>query len=205
MSAIPKAKWGLVKKLYLSELPMREVALRLNVSLDAVTYAMRKSAVPRRSLKEASRLAFEAKTPSFAVRKSRNPLRREMELIGAMLYWAEGYKRETASGVDFANSDPDMAALFFHFLMTRYILDTQRLYFSVYHYSDQDLAEIIKFWAKKLGVSASAFRHSYRKENPNLDSRKLPYGVLHIRYNDKKLLRDMLSLIESYKRKYILR
>src|SRR3989344_3157109 len=101
MSAIPKAKWGLVKKLYLSGLPMRDVALRLNVSLDAVTYVLRRSSVPRRSLKEASRLTFEAKAPSFIIRKSRNVLRHEMELIGAMLYWAEGYKRETASGVDF--------------------------------------------------------------------------------------------------------
>jgi len=205
MSAIPKAKWGLVKKLYLSGLPMREVALRLNVSLDAVTYVLRRSSVPRRSLKEASRLTFEAKAPSFIIRKSRNVLRHEMELIGAMLYWAEGYKRETASGVDFANSDPDMAALFFCFLRSRYILDERRLYFSVYHYSDQNLAKITRFWSKKLGVSVSVFRHSYKRQDPKTQARKLPYGVLHIRYNDKKLLRDVLSLIESYKRKYVLR
>ena len=205
MSAIPKEKRGRVKDLYLSGLPMREVALRLNVSIDAVTYALRKNAVPRRSLKEASRLAFEAKIPSFVIRKSRSVLTREMELIGAMLYWAEGYKRDTASGVDFANSDPDMAALFFRFLKTRYVLDEQRLYFSVYHYADQNLAEITRFWSKKLGVSVSTFRHSYKKQNHNPHARKLPYGVLRIRYNDKKLLRDVLSLIESQRRKYALR
>ena len=94
---------------------MRVVAERLNVSIDVVTYVLRTLDVPRRSYKEASNLAFEAKPLSFSIRKGRSLYSQEMMLIGAMLYWAEGYKRETATGVDFANSDPDMAALFSRF------------------------------------------------------------------------------------------
>lgn len=184
---------------------MRVVADRYGVSIDAVTYVLRKTNIPRRSLKEANHLAFEAKTPSFTIRATRSSYDKTMDLIGAMLYWAEGYKRDTAGGIDFANSDPDMALLFFRFLKSRYILDQKRLYFSVYYYSDQDIRDITKFWAGKLRVSSKLFRHSYKKLNPNLQARKLPYGVLHIRYNDKKLLRDVLGLIQSFKRRFTLR
>jgi len=38
-----------------------------------------------------------------------------------------------------------------------------------------------------------------RKGNLNLSNRKLPYGLVHIRYNDKKLLLAIKSWIENYK------
>lgn len=177
---------------------MQKVADIYGVSIDAVTYILRRLSVPRRSFREASRLSFEAKKPSFIIR-SRQENSRTMNLAGAMLYWAEGYKRDTASGIDFANSDPDMILIFWNFLKNRYLLDMKRLYFSVYYYEDQDLQSILKFWRSKLAVPASQFRHPYMKRNPSPTARKLPYGVLHIRYTDKKLLRDVLSLIQSFK------
>ena len=119
-----------------------------------------------------------------------------------MLYWAEGYKQPKAFGVDFANSDPDMAMLFLEFLRSRYILDQTRLHFSLYYYSDQKLNEIIRFWSKKLAVPAKQFKNHYMKQDPNTNGRKMSYGILHIRYNDKKLLRDLLSLIESHKQEF---
>ncbi len=197
--AIPKQRWQRTKQLYESGLAMREVGARLGVSIDAVTYVLRRLGVPRRSFVEANHLAYERRSPSFSIRKRAK--NRELELMGTMLYWAEGYKRETASGIDFANSDPDMVLLFWHFLRNRYVLDRARLYFSVYHYSDQNLKALVRFWSLKLGVPRTAFKHSYVKQDPQRGARKLRYGVLHIRYNDKKLLRDVLHLIESHKRK----
>ena len=181
---------------------MREIGEHFGVSLDSVTYFMRKHGVARRTIVESNRIQFEKSPLSFTVNKSRSVYAQKMSLIGTMLYWAEGYKRDTSSGIDFANSDPDMALLFFRFLKNRYTLNQKRLYFSVYHYSDQDLNAITRFWARKLGVSISSFRHSYKKQNPNSGARKLPYGVLHIRYTDKRLLRDVLKLIESNRLKY---
>ncbi|TSC86501.1 MAG: hypothetical protein G01um10148_487 [Parcubacteria group bacterium Gr01-1014_8] len=181
---------------------MQQVADKNGVSIDVITYILRKSKVPRRSFIDANRIAFESKKPSFALRNQNSDSSKELDLIGAMLYWAEGYKRNTASGIDFANSDPDMALLFWRFLKHRYKLDLKRLYFSVYHYDDQHLSALVKFWKHKLGISEELFRHSYMKGNSNPNARKLPYGVLHIRYMDKKLLRDVLTLIESYKLRF---
>ena len=203
MARIADVRIREVRRLYdVKGWSMREIGEYFGVSLDAVTYFMRKHDIARRTTTESNRVQFERKSPSFIVRRSCSVHARDMSLIGAMLYWAEGHKRDTANGIDFANSDPDMAFLFFHFMKTRYILDQERLYFSVYHYSDQDLDAITRFWAKKLGVPVSAFRNSYKNMNPNMCARKLPYGVLHIRYNDKKILRDMLNLIEFYKSSY---
>lgn len=202
MSAIPEEQWRAVGKLYLSGLPMREVANHLKVSIDAVTYVLRKNNVSRRSLREASRLAFEAKAPSFTVKKSSSREEKDLEFAGALLYWAEGYKTEKAHGLDFANSDPDMALLFMRFLRSRYLLDRCRLYCQVYYYEDQNIQQITSFWSRKLHMPTSSFRYPYMKNNPKQNVKKLPYGVIHIRYNDKKLLRDVLHLIELTKRTY---
>jgi len=202
---VPRKVWKRVGNLYLSGLPMREVAAHLNTSIDAIAYVLRKTEVPRRSFAEAQRLVFETKTPSFHLRGSLSKKEKEVELTGAMLYWAEGYKRDTASGIDFANSDPEMINMFLQFLRARYVLNTNRLHCSVYCYKNQDLESLIKTWSRILGLSRRSFKNHYIKQNFKTDSRQLPYGVLHVRYNDKKLLQDVLNLIESYKRKYLLR
>lgn len=46
------------------------------------------------------------------------------------------------------------------------------------------------------------FKNNYMKKDPNAHARKMMYGVLHIRYHDKKLLRDLLNLIELHKQKF---
>jgi len=197
--AVPKEKWSEVAASYLSGLPMREVAQRFSVSIDAVVYVLRKTRTPRRSFSEASHITFANKKPSFSLRKGNSRSRREMELMGATLYWAEGYKTAKATGIDFANSDPDMAQLFLRFLRTRYVLDLSRLYCQIYYYTDQNIGAITAFWAQKLDMPQTAFRSPYAKQNPKPTAKKLPYGVVHIRYSDKKLLWDVLNLIKSCK------
>lgn len=181
---------------------MQKVADKYSVSIDAVVYILRRSEIPRRSFSEANRIVFEAKKPSFTFRKQNSNQVKEMDLIGAMLYWAEGYKTKKAMGIDFANSDPNMAQLFLRFLRTRYVLDSSRLYCQIYYYADQNISQLTTFWSKKLDLSRKSFRYPYEKKDPKPNVRKLSYGVVHIRYNDKKLLWDVLKLIESYKLKY---
>ena len=201
MASIPRQKWRRVSELYASGLPMRAVAERVGASLDAVTYVLRKSGIPRRTPKDAQRIAYESRRPSFRMKPARSASR-ELRTIGAMLYWAEGYKRDTAFGLDFANSDPDMIEIFVRFLLDRYTLDFRRLRCSVYCHADQELEEIVRFWISKTGFPAQNFKNHYLRKDFKPEARKLPYGVLHIRYHDKKLLRDILNLIESYRSEY---
>lgn len=200
--AIPRGQWEDVGKRYLSGLSMQTVADEFGVSLDAVVYILRKTKVPRRDKTESNRLSYEARPASFSVLPISSEADRALVLAGTMLYWAEGYKTRKASGMDFANSDPDMIDVFMQFLRRRYVLDTDRIICSVYAYADQDLDKLIKFWVRKTGVPKERFKHHYIRRDFKADGRKLSYGVLHIKYNDKKLLRDILNLIESYRSRY---
>jgi len=200
--ALPRERWHEIENLYKSGLSMQSVANRLRISLNAVTYVLRKRTVPRRSFVEANRLVFEAKPMSFSVKRAMIEKDRALHLAGALLYWAEGYKTDKATGLDFANSDPDMALLFMRFLRCRYSLDSKRLYCQVYYYADQDIAAITSFWSKKLKLPPTSFRYPYKKVNFKPGGKKLPYGVVHIRYTDKKLLRDVMNLIQFYRDKY---
>src|SRR3989344_84414 len=196
MPAIPKTEWNKVGDLYKSGKPMREVAEKYGVSIDAVTYVLRKSTIPRRSFIEANRLVFEKKTASFTLKLKRD---KELETIGAMLYWAEGYKTDKAKGVDFANSNPFMVELFIKFLRDRYKLDEKRFRAFIYCYANQDQLALIKFWSKLLAIPFAQFTKPYVRKDYREDGRKMEHGMVHLRYGDKKMLRDILNLIESYK------
>ena len=196
MSAIPKSEWRKIGKLYKSGQSMQKVATLYGVSIDAVVYVLRKTSIPRRTFKEANRILFETKPTSFSVRNERN---KELDAIGAMLYWAEGYKTSKANGIDFANSDPQMVEIFIRFLRNRYIFEEKRLRAFIYCYSNQNLKALVEFWSKRLAIPPSQFTKPYVRTDYRQDGRKMQFGVIHIRYSDKKLLQDILNLIESYR------
>lgn len=201
MASLPKDQWRRAGDLYESGLPMRAVAERMNVPIGAITYVLRALAVPRRSHHEARRIAFFSKKPSFSMRKAsrRSP---ELEAIGAMLYWAEGYKTESAGSVDFANSNPAMVELFIRFLRDRYVLDESRLRCFLYCYENQNVRELAAFWSELLRIPPKQFTKPYVRRNPKAGARVMPHGLIHVRYSDKKLLLDIVNLIESYRSKY---
>lgn len=181
---------------------MRQVADKLGISIDAVTYILRKSNVDRRSQKEASRLSFGAKPVTFTVNKPLTLENKILEAVGATLYWGEGYKSSKASGIDFANSDPQMVLIFLSFLRKRYSPEEKRIKILLYCYANQDVPQLIKFWSTLLNVPKSQFTKPYIRRDYKADGRKMKYGLVHIRYSDKKMLIDLLNLIESYRLKY---
>lgn len=202
VSTVPKAQWKHVVALYVSGLPMRVVAEQLNVSINAVTYILRKLRIPRRSFKEANRLVFESKPLSFSVTSPRSSEDKLLEAMGVMLYWAEGYKSSKALGIDFANSSPDMVFLFLKFLRRRYCFDEKRLKVLLYCYSNQDVPSIITFWSKLLNIPKTQFTKPYIRSDYREDARTMEHGLVHLRYSDKKLLLHLLNLIESYTHRY---
>jgi len=44
-----------------------------------------------------------------------------------------------------------------------------------------------------------------REGSPNLSERKLPYGLVHLRYNDKRLLETISTWIEDYRKVILIR
>ena len=200
-------KLGKIKKLYYEDrLCMREIAEKLQVSIDTIVSLMRKNNLERRSFSEINKLRFEKKIPSFKIRIEKSDFNEQLKAIGAMLYWGEGYRGEKNCTVDFTNSDPEMISLFLYYLRNIYELNENKFRILLYCYSDQNIEQLINFWSKLTQIPKNNFSKPYIRKNFNKKNcRKMQYGLVHVRYFDKKLLIEIKSTIDHYKKKYICR
>ncbi|MFD1081627.1 helix-turn-helix domain-containing protein [Micromonospora andamanensis] len=93
---------------------------------------------------------------------------RDVVLVGAALYWAEGSKakpwRPHDCRVRFVNSDPALVALFIQFVEA---LGERReaLRYRVAIHESADAAEAVSWWAAQVGVSAESFQPTTLKHH----------------------------------------
>ncbi len=93
--------------------------------------------------------------------------KRELFLIGVVLYWAEGSKEKEnnpGSPLRFANSDPYMIKLFLNWL--KYIgVDEKRICFDIYLHENNKyrVFEVVKYWVKQTNFSEKFFRVYFKK------------------------------------------
>ena len=178
------------------EYNMKEIADMYNLSLWSIHSFMKKSAILRRSNSETNFLLNKSK-PQFVVKDKLDVSGEILKTAGIMLYWAEGTL--TGNTVDFVNSNPEMVKIFLSFLREICGIKEERLRVYLYAYSYQDIQKLKKYWNRVTGISLSQFTKPYIREgNSNLSNRKLEYGLVHIRYNDKRLLELIRSWIIEY-------
>ena len=182
---------------------MQDVAEKLNVSIDAVSYFMRKNLLERRSVSENSALLFGRKPLSYKIKGTLSTSEIELKIAGVMLYWAEGYKTSKSKGVDLANADPFMIETFVKFLRVICGVDHRRLRVLLYCYSNQNTEQLIDFWSKLTKIPKSQFTRPYIREDFRKEKEgKMKYGMVHVRYADKKLLYQVMHWIEEFKLKH---
>jgi hypothetical protein len=114
---------------------------------------------------------------------------RELLLMGAMLYWAEGSKQkphQPSAAVRFTNMDVRMIRFFLIWLKEVFKIGIEDLTFSLYIHETHRprLKEIISFWSDALKISKDAFRKIYFKRS-NLKTKRRNigstyYGVIQI-------------------------
>lgn len=204
MATIGNDKINLVKQLYYDKhYPMRRVAEELSVSIDAVVHFMRHHNLKRRTLKEDSVIRFKNKPLSYSLKNKLTAKQKILKMVGITLYWGEGYKTEKSHGIDLANSDVTMVLVFLRFLREICGVDKKRLHVLLYCYANQDQNKLLAFWSKETRVPLTQFSKPYvRKDFNHAMLDKMPYGMVHIRYSDKKLLRVMKEWIEELKMRY---
>lgn len=204
MARIKEGQLNKVKSLYYEEgLSMNDVARELGVSIDAVCYFMRKNLLQRRAGAENSALLFSRKPLSYKIKENLSVYDLELRNAGIMLYWAEGYKTMKSNSVDFANSDPIMVVTFVNFLRKICGVDPKRFRVLLYCYSNQQPSELIDFWSKITKIPKSQFTKPYvrRDFRPGKEG-KMKYGMVHIRYSDKKLLFQIMEWIREVQNKF---
>ena len=106
---------------------------------------------------------------------------KELKLIGAMLYWAEGGKTQRGL-VRFSNSDPIMIKLMMVFFRNVCNVPEKnfRGYFHIHPHLDSRKAE--KYWSNVAGIPLHQFFKTYRKMNVSSKQKRdtAPFGTLDV-------------------------
>lgn len=152
--------------------------------------------MPRRTAAQTNHIRFY-KSPLSYSKKIQLSLPEKLLLNSSlMLYWAEGSKTQFA--VDFANSDPIMIKIFLKCLRNIYQVDKHRIKIFLYCHSNQDLEILIEFWSNLLKIPKSQFCKPYiRSDFDPQKSGKMPHGLVHIRYRDRRLHEQIMRDIDK--------
>ncbi len=193
-----------VKDLYYKNgLSAREVGKRVDASVWQVMKFMKKNNLPRRNQAETHRLAFLAAPSSFKAKSTLTNKEKELKTAGLMVYLGEGVKTSDDT-VDLANSDPQMIKLFLKMLREVYGVKEERLRVLLYCYANQNVKKLINYWVKITGIPQKQFTKPYvRQDFLEKKKNKMPYGLVHIRYSDKKLVTRIKNDIEKLLKKFI--
>ena len=130
-------------------------------------------------------------------------------LIGAILYWAEGYKRLqirqgrilTAHAISFVNSDPDMVRAFIRFAIEILDVSPDRIRITMRLYDHINEKSALAYWSNVSGLSKDLFRKttnmisiaSQRKRPFN----RLPYGTVQVEIAQTEKFYRIMGWIEG--------
>ncbi len=203
MITLQKEQLPQILDLYKQGKSVREIAEIFKVSIDAMFYFFRKNKIVRRNASERNKVFFQRKKSSFFLKGNLSLGQEKLKIAGIMLYWGEGSQWSGEKIVDFANSKPEMIKLFLCFLREICGIDESKLRVYLYSYEDQDLKKTMNFWSKLTKIPLKNFSKPYiRKDFKVEKSGKMEYGLVHIRYYDKKLLLLIKQWIEQYAQEY---
>lgn len=100
---------------------------------------------------------------------------RELLLLGAVLYWAEGTKakpwRKNDERLTFINSDPDVIRLYLAWL-TLFGVPPDRVSFRVHIHESADVAAAERYWAGVVGIPPEALARATLKRHSPKTTRK---------------------------------
>ena len=119
-----------------------------------------------------------------------------------MLYRGEGTKYGN-NVFDLANSYPEMIKFFLQMLRRIYGILEEKLRVLLYCYADQNVDELKKFWVKVTDINEKQFIKPYiRQDYKESKKGKMSFGLIHVRYHDKKLYNllrvDTENIVSSF-------
>lgn len=132
--------------------------------------------------------------------------KRELWLMGVVLYWKNGNKNDLKKGVHFTSADPDQIKMFLKWLYEVGGLKDEELIFDIFLTGTGASDGAISFWSKTTGFSGDSFGHIYRhKKRHRKSTRRVPKnsenGLLRIRVRASSMLaRQISGWIEGLKK-----
>jgi len=153
----------------------------------------------------AEEIKREAKT------KVKKVITSDLLLIGAVLYWAEGYKRlkvvrgreVTSHVVSLTNSDPEIVSAFILFLMQVLKIPSKRIFIAMRLFKHQKEEEAIRYWTKITRLPRAQFtKPTYPVSLSSRGKRpfnRLPYGTVQVIVSDTQIFYRIMGFIEGIK------
>jgi hypothetical protein len=134
-------------------------------------------------------------------------------LIGAVLYWAEGYKRLkmrdgkeiTSHVISLTNSDPKIISTFILFLKRILNVPEEKITIEMRLFEHINAEEAINYWMNITQLPRQQFRKPmYPKSKASQGIRpknRLPYGTIQVIVADTKLFYRLMGYIDGIKEK----
>lgn len=116
---------------------------------------------------------------------------KELKLITAALYWAEGAKREFS----FINSDAEMVKFFIQGLTKGYGIPLSSINVSLRIFEDIPKDQALWFWSQVTGIRLDS--NTYIDVRAGSKSGKLPYGMCRIKVKKGGLLLKTIFAINK--------
>lgn len=147
----------------------------------------------------------QAKQRALSIRKGaqreiQRISKKDLLLLGAALYWAEGYKKpvirngeeRTHHVIGFTNSDPVMTRLFILFLKGLLKIPEGKIYASVRIYEHINENDALRYWQSITKLPKKNFRKFYygisKSSQGKRPYNRLPFGTIQITVGDTKKL-----------------
>ncbi len=188
---------SLLEDLYtLQSLSMKEIATRLDCSVNKVVYWMDRYAIKRRSIAEAIYIRHNPNGDPFSVKEIISSEDALLMGLGLGLYWGEGTKSNKNS-VRLGNTDPDLILCFIKFLVELCGVKKADLRFGLQIFTDISEEEALLFWLEKLGVNRTQLYKVTQTISGSIGTyrQKSLYGVVTVYYNNTKLRNKLISLL----------
>lgn len=129
-----------------------------------------------------------------------------LRIVGAALYWAEGYKREyghskakTSHAVSFANTDPQMVMIFLRFLQRVCGVRNEKIRLQILVHAGADQEKVLRYWMSVTRLPKENFTKMYvRKYVERLRQfHVLEHGTVQIRVYDTALFHRIMGWISG--------
>lgn len=130
---------------------------------------------------------------------------RELMILGAALYWGEGYKnfnqkKSVYPYICMGNSDPEMIITFIHFLEKILGITKDRIRAPIFIYPGIVPEEAINYWQKLTKIPREHFRCQMALSRASQGKRPknlLPYGTLQLRVIKRQEFFKIRGLIDG--------
>jgi hypothetical protein len=141
--------------------------------------------------------------------------KRDLLIIGTVLYWAEGYKRlkvkdgkeRMGHTISFVNSDADMISVFIHFLREVLNIPSEDIRLSMRLYAHINEDEARTHWIRATGLSRGRFfKTTLLVSGASKGVRpynRLPYGTLQVEVCNTAKFHHLMGMIEGVKEKLL--